>query len=305
MSFHVTENFVQQYKAGWEHLVQQRGSRLRDCVRVEDQYGKASFYDQVDATTVRRRTVRHGDSPYIPTPTTRRMNVLQDYDWGDYIDDEDKIRTLNDPTNPYVQAAAWAMGRAMDQEVVDAALGTAYTGETGSTPVPFPSSQLMDHGNGSGSAEYGLTLEILLDAKALLDDNEVDEEEPRFIATTSHSIRNLLADDKLTNADYTTVKALVYGEINEFLGFSFKRISSSIMPRTATDRSSIIWAESGLLLGIGHDTTARIAERPDKGFSTYVFNSMTIGGTRMQEKKVIHVLTDEENETPLDPSPAP
>ena len=45
----------------------------------------------------------------------------------------DKIRSLNDPTNDYVQAAVWAMGRAKDDELISAALGDAFGGRSGGT----------------------------------------------------------------------------------------------------------------------------------------------------------------------------
>lgn len=54
------------------------------------------------------------------------------------IDQEDKVRLLIDPTSTYSKAAANAMGRAMDEVIVDAIRGTSFTGETGSTAVTLP-----------------------------------------------------------------------------------------------------------------------------------------------------------------------
>ena len=297
MSFEVTTSFVQQYKAGIEALVQQQGSRLRGAVRVEDQMGKASFYDQIDATTVRKRTVRHGDSPFIPTPHARRQNVLEDFDWGDFIDDEDMIRTLNDPTNAYVQAASWAMGRAMDQAIVDAAFGTAQTGETGSTSLTFSADLTPTAGSEEGrtivDGNTGLTIAKLIQAKELLDDSEV-EPEPRFIACTATQIGDLLGTTQVTSSDFNTIKALVAGEVDQYMGFTFIRLNSAILPVDASDiRGCICWAKNGLLLGLGKDITARVSERADKGYSVYAFASMSIGATRMQGPKVVRINCDE------------
>lgn len=38
---------------------------------------------------------------------------------------------------------------------------------------------------------------------------------------------------------------------------------------------------------------ARIEERPDKSFSTYVYYCMTIGATRLEEEKVVKIEVDE------------
>lgn len=297
MSFEITTAHVQQYKAGLEALVQQQGSRLRGAVRVEDQMGKASFYDQIDATTVRKRTVRHGDSPFIPTPHARRMNVIEDFDWGDFIDNEDQIRILNDPTSAYVQAASWAMGRAMDQAIIDAAFGTAQVGETGSTSLTFSADLTPTAGSEEGRTivhnSQGLTVAKLTQAKELLDDSEV-EPQPRFIACTAAQISDLLATTAVTSADFNTVKTLVAGDVDTFMGFKFIRIQSSLLPVDATPtRDCIAWAKNGLLLGLGKDITAEITRRADKGYSTYAFASMTIGATRMQGPKVIKIECNE------------
>ena len=62
------------------------------------------------------------------------------YEYADLIDNQDKVRTLIDPTSSYAIAAAYALGRAVDDEIITAVTGTAYTGETGSTST---SSQLV------------------------------------------------------------------------------------------------------------------------------------------------------------------
>ena len=46
---------------------------------------------------------------------------MDDFDWADLIDQEDKVRMLISPQSEYAQAGAWAMGRAMDDAIIDAA----------------------------------------------------------------------------------------------------------------------------------------------------------------------------------------
>jgi hypothetical protein len=310
MSDQITTSFIQQYKAGWEELVQQRGSVLRDAVRVEMQEGKSSFYDQIGSVTPRERTTRHGDSPYMPTPHARRQCILKDYDWGDYVDDQDKIRTLNDPTNMYVKASAMAMGRAMDEQIINAFFDVANTGESGGNQESFSddggsnvvSSATVSAPAGETAAK-GLTVDKLILAKKALDNNEADAGGQYHIACTATQIADLLGetDGRIVSSDYNNVKALVAGEVDTFMGFKFHRVNSNIastkwggitMTGTGaggTGRKIMAWAEDGLLLGIGKNPTARIAERPDKAFSVYVYNSMSIGATRMQGQKCVSI----------------
>ena len=168
MSTQVTNAFVQQYAANVMMLAQQKGSKLRDAVRVENVTGKQAFFDQIGATAARRRTSRHSDTPRMDTPHARRRVAVEDFDWADLIDAEDKVRTLIDPTSTYAMSAAKAMGRAMDEVMVDAALGTAYTGETGSTPISLGGGQVIAHGSA------GLTIAKLITAKQTLDQADVD-----------------------------------------------------------------------------------------------------------------------------------
>ena len=147
MSSQVTTAFVQQYSANVQMLSQQMGSRLRDAVRVENITGKNAFFDQVGVATAQLRTSRHADTPQIDTPHARRRVSLADYEYADLIDDQDKVRMLIDPTSSYAQAAAAAMGRAMDDVIISAALGTAFTGETGSTSTSFAAANQIANGS--------------------------------------------------------------------------------------------------------------------------------------------------------------
>lgn len=288
MSTQVTTAFVQQYAANVMMLAQQKGSKLRDAVRVENVTGKQAFFDQIGATAARRRTSRHSDTPRMDTPHARRRCSLEDFDWADMIDQEDKLRLLNDPTSTYAKSAANAMGRAMDEVIVDAIRGTSYTGETGSTAVVLPSGQKIAVG------AAGLTLAKLISAKKLLDASDVDNE-GRYIAVTSEQLEDLLGTTQVTSADYNAVKALVQGELETFLGFNFIRVDglridgTKILPTNGTDRFCVAWQKDQVVLGIGAQPSARISERPDKNYATQVFYSMSIGATRMQEVGVVEV----------------
>jgi hypothetical protein len=210
---------------------------------------------------------------------------MDDYEWADLIDDADKIRTLNDPTNAYSRNAAFAMGRSIDDVIVAAALGTARTGRNGGGSATFASESTSIAVGGTG-----LTLEKLIIAKENFDEAETGEEDPRFIACTAGQIGDLLAEDQVQSSDYNTVKALVRGEIDEFMGFRFIRLNSARLPLATADRSCIAFTKSGITLALGQDSVGRISERDDKSYSTQVFYSMTIGAVRMEGGKVQEIV---------------
>ena len=289
MSSQVTTAFVQQYSANVQMLSQQMGSRLRDAVRIENVVGKNAFIDQIGKATAQLRTSRHADTPQLDTPHARRRLSLASYEYADLIDDQDKVRTLIDPTSFYAQAAAAAMGRAMDDVIITAALGTASTGETGSGSATLDATNNMV---GSASSNDGLTIAKLLEAKRKLDLNDVDPSIPRYIAVGPKQIEDLLGTTQVTSSDFNTVKALVQGDVDTFMGFQF--IMTNRLSVDSNDiRTCFAWAEDGLTLGVGKDIAARIDERADKGYATQVYYCMSIGAVRMEESKVVQIFCDE------------
>jgi len=294
MSIQITTAFVQQYRANVDHLVQQKGSRLRPLVRAESQQAEFEFYDRIGATTAQEVTGRHQDTPLINVPHDRRRVSLRDFDWADLIDRPDRIRMLIDPSSPYSQNAAFALGRKMDEIVLDAAFGTVYTGKTGGTTVTFPSSQqvAVDYVESGGATNSGLTIAKLRRAKQILDRNEVDPTERRYIAMTAKQVNDLLRTTEVTSSDFNTVKALVAGEINTFMGFEFVR-TELVRTNASSHRRVCCWAQSGLLLAVGADITVDIGPRRDKRNSTQVYVSASFGATRMEEEKVVEIICAE------------
>ena len=290
MSNQITTAFVQQYSSNVQMLSQQMGSVLRGVVDVESVNGKNAFFDQVGKTTAVLRTSRHSDTPQIDTPHSRRRVSLADYEWADLIDNADKVRLLIDPTSSYAKAAAAAMGRAMDDVIIAALGGTAYTGETGSTSVALPAAQKPY----SASQTDGLTVAKLLNAKKILDLADVDPSLPRFIVCGPTQIADLLNTTEVKSSDYNTVKALAMGQLDSFLGFKFIVTNRLKFDATNTDdRLAYAFTSDAIKLAIGQDVLARIDERADKSYSTQVYYAMSIGATRMEEEKVVEIACDE------------
>jgi len=286
MSTQITTAFVNQFSSNVQMLSQQMGSLLRTAVDSESVNGEKAFFDQVGAASAVLRTSRHADTPLVETPHSRRMVTMSDYEYADLIDDQDKVRLLVDPTSTYSRAAAAAMGRAMDDVIITAALGTSNTGKDGSTSTALPSGQKIAHGSA------GLTIAKLVSAKELLDAASVDPSIPRYIVVSPKQISDLLNNTTVTSSDFNTVKALAQGEINSFVGFQFI-VSNRLNTDSNSDRQVIAFASDGIKLAVGKEPAARIDERADKSYSTQVYYCQSIGATRMEEEKVVEIACNE------------
>jgi len=291
MSSQITTAFVQQYSANLQHLSQQKGSRLRGLVRTEMVRGKQAFFDQIGSQSASVRTTRAADTLLNDTPHSRRMVTLADYEVADLIDDQDKLRMIVDPTSSYAQAQAFAIGRSMDDVIITAATGDAKTGETGGTTTALPAGQKVAV-NLSGSNE-GMTIGKLREAKYIMDNNDVDPSIPRVMVIGPKQLQDLLESTNITSSDFNTVKALVQGELNTFMGFNFIT-STRLAHDSGTDvRTCFAYAVDGITLAVAKDLTVRIDERPDKGYAVQVYACMSIGATRMEEEKVVQIECDE------------
>lgn len=307
MSMEITEAFVQQYTANVFHLSQQKGSRFRPAVRMEMQVGKRAFYERLGATAAVKKLSRHSDTPLVDSAHSRRAVTMEDYEWADLVDEQDKIRTLIDPANPYAQAAAWAMGRSMDDVLIAAMRGNAYTGENGTSTQALPLAQkLMAHTDGTPGTPTNLNVATLRRTKAVFDAADVDPSIERFFALTSSQLTALLKETEVTSSDYNAVKALVQGEIDTFLGFKFIRTERLVNETIAYNNSTgavlasggtalvnprhcLAWAKDGVLLSVGKDMQGKIDPRVDKSYAMQVYACMTIGATRLEDAMVVDV----------------
>ena len=286
MSIEITTAFVEQYKSNVFHLAQQKGSRLRDTVKLETVNGKSHFFERIGSVAAEKRTSRHADTPRMDTPHSRRKVTMDDYDWADLIDNEDKVRMLISPQSEYAMAGAWAMGRAMDDSIIAAASGNAYGGVSGGTTIALPAAQKIVHGSA------GLTLAKLIEAKEKIDASDVDPDEERYMIVTAKQMSNMLNIEKITSSDYASVKALVQGQLDTYMGFKFIRTERLSLDANG-DRSVLAFCRSAIGLAVGADISTKISERADKNYATQVFLSMTIGATRVEDEKVIEIACNE------------
>ena len=295
MSFSVDIAFVNAYKSNIAIKFQQMGSRLRPYVRTESQNAEFSFYDRIGPTEAVEMVGRHADTPMIGTDHDRRRIGLRDFNWADLIDKKDKARMLADPTSAYTMNAIYAMGRKMDRVIIEAAFGTSYSGKQGETSITLPSSQIIGstYVESGGAVASNLTIGKLRRARYLFGKAEADNEgESDLVAVIDPSqTQSLLRTTEVTSDDYNTVKALVAGSIDTFMGFKF--IRSNLLPVAGTVRDCLFFEKQGLCLAVNAEVDVDVGPRRDKNNTNQVYVEAHFAATRMWEEKVIKVQCDE------------
>jgi len=282
MSFQITEAFVQQFGDNFRHLAQQMTSRLETRVSIEPNIvGMSKSINRMGQRTAKRRTTRHGDTPINDQPHSTRFVDLFDWEDGDMLDDQDKIRMLVDPTSDYVKAMVASLNRAKD-DVIIASMGGNSRSTTGN--IILPTAQKIAVGG------TGLTKAKIIQARKLFRRNEADKHngEELFITYSASAAADILADPTLTSADYMAGRFLEDGDVEgKWMGFTW--IPSERTPLNGSTRLLYAWAKSGVTLGKGADITTEVGKDPGKGFNVRIYGKMSIGSVRVEEEKVVEI----------------
>ena len=184
----------------------------------------------VEGSTVKFPKVGAGvATPRIPQTDVTPLNVsfsqvtltLSDWNAAEYSDIFSQAKVNFDERQELVQVVASAMGRRQDQLILDA-LAASSTSLTVSNDI--------------GGADSNLNVAKLRAAKRLLDKGNVPPE-GRHIVIHANGLDSLLSETAVTSSDFNTVKALVQGEINTFLGFTFHTIGDRTEGGLAIDGS--------------------------------------------------------------------
>lgn len=274
--------YAKQYGSIVSLLAQQKGSRLRNAVTVKTGVvGEETYMDQMSAVAAVKRTSRLAQTNPTLADYARRRIALEDYYIAKAIDKMDDVRTLGDPTSAIVQNGINGMGRAIDTAIIAALRGTAYTGKVGGTSTVLPSAQKV------AASTTGLTLAKWLSAIEILNGNDVDPSDEKYLLITSAQLTNLLNTTEIKSADYNSVKALVQGDINTFLGCNV--IRTELLESASTTRYCMLFTKSGIGLAIGRDVTSRVTEESTLHFAKQIYFSMAIGASRLEEKKCVEI----------------
>jgi hypothetical protein len=268
--------FVEAFKSNVIHLSQQHPSRLRPTVDSMTVKAETANVERMGNKEAVEKVTRHTLTPILDVPHDRRKLTMQDFQWADLVDEEDQIKMLISPKSEYAKAAAWAMNRQYDRLIVSAATGNSVDGD--GAAVAFAPA------NSIGTAGGGLTLDLVLEAKEKLDANEVDSAS-RYMVLNSSAMSDLLGTTEVASSDFNTIKALVRGEVNQWMGFSI--IHTELVAETTAQ--VLCYHKSAIRLGIGRDIVTRIDKRFDVSYADQVYAAFTAGATRVEEEKIIQI----------------
>jgi|TARA_R110000787_G_scaffold88573_1_gene187938 N4-gp56 family major capsid protein len=188
--------------------------------------------------------------------------TMSDFIAAEYSDIFSQQKVNFDERRELVQVVAGAIGRRMDQLVIDA-LNAASAPSTVATGV--------------GGSTTNMNLAKLLAAKKALDVKNVPAE-GRCMVIHANGLAALLDETELTSSDFATVKALSTGEIDSFLGFKFITLGDRDeggLPLPST-RTCFAFHRDAIGMGIGMNQRSEINYIAEK--TSFLVSSMFSAG---------------------------
>lgn len=225
--------------------------------------------------------------PRIPQTDVTPMNVtsstatatLSDWSAPEYSDIYDLEKLAYDERKELATVVAGAMGRRMDQLVIDAMDTSANSTQVGVN---------------LGGTNTGINLTKILRAKRLMDDTGCPAEN-RHMAISAYGLEQALAVTQIGSADYNILRPLVDGTLKAWGGFQFHMIETRTeggLPVATSVRNGFAWHQDAVGLAIGIDMRTEINYIPEK--TSWLINGIfSAGAVTIDTDGVFDVLSYE------------
>lgn len=278
MTIGISTAFVAEFSTDVKHAYQSMGSGLLGAVKLRD---------NVRGSTYKFHKMGKGlATPRIPQSDVVPMNVsnssatatLEDWNSAEYSDIFDLGKISYDERQELVTTVAGSGARRMEQLIIDAL-------DAGASAT-----QVAENFGGTGT---GLTVTKIRRAKKLLDAAGVPMSD-RFFLHDATGLEQLLGQTPVTSADFNSVRALVSGELDTFLGFKFigfEDRSEGGIATTANVTKNFAFHKDAIGLAVGMNLRTEINYIPEK--TSWLINGMfSAGAVGIDNTGIYEVLTN-------------
>ncbi len=197
----------------------------------------------------------------------------------EYTDIFDQAEVNFDEKQELAKTIAKALSRREDQIIIDSMAAVSFVA---TNDEDADTGRVFDD-----SASSNFSLSLIRDAAGHLDDIEADEGD-RHIVLRSQAMQKLLEDTTVTSSDFNTIKALVQGDLDSFMGFKFHKIGTRTeggLPGVAADRVAFAYHKASIGLAIGLDMKTTIDWIAQK--TSWLANGMFKAGAVAREPQGI------------------
>lgn len=274
----ISNVYVQTYERIVRHLAQQMDSRLRMYVTERGTGGENHNWERLASVDASQKTTRLQDTPVVDAAWSRRVSLAKTYDVGDSTEQEDVVQMIIDPNSNLAYGQAMAMKRAFDDEIIDAATGTALDGQGGNNP--FPVGQIV------GDYTSTISLDIVTQVTEIFLENDIDPSEHKVFVIGPNQQRTLLQIAEATNNDYARKALMDRGVVENWMGYTWI-VSTRLENPMVGQTTCFAMTRRALGLQVNRDISARIAEDPSISFAWRIYCFATFGCVRVEDEHIV------------------
>jgi hypothetical protein len=280
MSKHLSAAAQEEFDDEVKHAFQTMGG-LRDTVTVRNNVvGDTYNFRKMGKGLANQKATQEDVTP-MNVSHSKPQATLTNWNAPEYTDVFDAAEVNFDEQQELAYTIAAALGRRLDQLIIDAMdNASAYAG-TVTTAI--------------GGADSGMNVAKVRRAKRYLDDKGVPGMD-RHMLISAIGLETMLAETETTSSDYNTVKALVSGELDTFVGFKFHVIESrdegGLSVGAGDVRDGFAYHKSAIGLAIGIDIRTEVNYIANK--TSWLANGLMKAGAAIRDTDgIVKVQSDE------------
>lgn len=278
MAINLSTAFVTLFDAEVKQAYQ-ASAVLRPAVRIRSGVEGSTYKFPKIGKGVAQVRIPQTDVTPLNVTYSQVTATLSDYIAAEYSDIFMQAKVNFDERRELVKVVSSAIGRRQDQLILDALTASSATSVS----------------NDIGGTDTNMNVAKLRSAAQTLNANNVPME-GRHIIIHASSLASLLSETAVTSSDFNTVKALVQGEINTFMGFTFHvlgdRTEGGLIKDGSNDRTCFAFHKDavGLAEGIAPKTEINyIAEKT----SFLIASMFSAGAVAIDDEGIVKIICRE------------
>lgn len=278
MAINLSTAFVTLFDAEVKQAYQ-ASAVLRPAVRIRSGVEGSTYKFPKIGKGVAQVRIPQTDVTPLNVTYSQVTATLSDYIAAEYSDIFMQAKVNFDERRELVKVVSNAIGRRQDQLILDALTASSATSVS----------------NDIGGADTNMNVAKLREAAKTLNANNVPMDN-RHIIIHANSLASLLSETAVTSSDFNTVKALVQGEINTFLGFTFHvlgdRTEGGLIKDGSNDRTCFAFHKDALGLAEGIAPKTEINYVPEK--TSFLIASMfSAGAVAIDDEGIVKIVCRE------------
>ena len=279
MAVSLSTNFVTLFDAEVKQAYQAQQQLMSTCRSRMGVVGSTVQFPKIGKG---QATARIPQTDVVPLNVahTNVTATLSDYIAPEYTDIFDQSHVNYEERQELVQVVSGAIGRRADQIKLDA-LAASSTSLTVSNDI--------------GGTDTNLNVAKIREAKRLLDGGNVPKGD-RYFSMHADGLSSLLGETEIGSSDYNAVRALIAGEVNQYLGFSFVTFGDmdegGLAIDGSSDRTHFAWHKDALGYAESISQRSEINYIPEK--TSWLVTAMLSAGATAIDDEGIVILTSRE-----------